>query len=372
MIRMGSRVEKASDYCTFCPKLCRFSCPVAQAEARETTTPWGLMSLLRMVRTDAVELSSEVGEAFFHCTGCLRCQTFCKHDNDIPEAMLAARRLLADRGIALPRTLQGMDLSYERFGSPDGAVPELPQAVIDAFDPDSKVAYLPEATRRGPQVDTLAGVGRAIEAALGHKAALIEDIDGQPIHDSGERLRHAGHAAWADMWQDHLVKSLEQSDLLIVESAEFAERWRRSSNHPRIVHLVELLVENLPALTESTIPPGSDGEDLRRIVYHDACSVGRRLELYEGPRILLEALLGKAPEELWLNREKSVCCGGGGVYPKVDPEGAERAAAIFAESLEEHGGDLLVTPDQGCRYHMAQSTGVAVMDLVELVVSRLK
>jgi len=366
MIRMGARIEKASDYCTFCPKLCRFACPVAQAEARETVTPWGLMSLLHMVRHGNVELDSEVGEAFFHCTGCLRCQTFCKHENDVADAMLASRRLLVDRGVAIPRVLQGIDLNYEQFGAPHGAVPPLPDGVAEAFDPRANVAYVPEATRRANAPDTLASVGRVLEVALGRKVALVEDIDGQPLHDSGELLRWTGHGAWSEMWQDHLVKSLEDRTLIITESAGFAERWLRATTEPRVVHLAALLIENAAPLAEAARKAATRPLAERTVVYHDACGVGRRLDLYNSPRILVEALLGRPAEDLWLNRAESVCCGAAGAYPTIEPEGAKRAAQVLADAVHEHGADVVITAEQGCQYHMMASTGIAVLDLVEL------
>jgi hypothetical protein len=46
---LGPDLEQMTAYCTYCPKMCRFSCPTAAAESRETVTPWGMMRLLEMV-----------------------------------------------------------------------------------------------------------------------------------------------------------------------------------------------------------------------------------------------------------------------------------------------------------------------------------
>ena len=69
----------ALDTCTFCPKLCRFACPVAEAERRETVTPWGLMSRANFVRKGQVPLDVETAAIFEHCTGCGRCTQNCRH-----------------------------------------------------------------------------------------------------------------------------------------------------------------------------------------------------------------------------------------------------------------------------------------------------
>ena len=74
----GVPTDRATEYCTFCPKLCRFSCPIAEVEHRETVTPWGLMRLLEYARRGTVAGSEETAEIFYHCTGCARCQTMCR------------------------------------------------------------------------------------------------------------------------------------------------------------------------------------------------------------------------------------------------------------------------------------------------------
>ena len=60
--------------CVFCPKLCRFGCPVAEAEARETVTPWGLMTLADDVRRGRRPLDAAAADVWARCTGCGRCR----------------------------------------------------------------------------------------------------------------------------------------------------------------------------------------------------------------------------------------------------------------------------------------------------------
>ncbi len=44
----------ALELCTYCPKLCRHACPVANATGRETFTPQSKMQLLNMLRREAI------------------------------------------------------------------------------------------------------------------------------------------------------------------------------------------------------------------------------------------------------------------------------------------------------------------------------
>ena len=43
-------LETSLTYCTYCPKLCRHTCPVSNATARETLTPQTKMATMRLLR----------------------------------------------------------------------------------------------------------------------------------------------------------------------------------------------------------------------------------------------------------------------------------------------------------------------------------
>jgi Fe-S oxidoreductase len=346
-MKLDPRVEAQTDTCAYCPKLCRFSCPAAAGESRETVTPWGLMSLLRAVRLEHVELNAEVGEVFFHCAGCMRCQSFCKHENDVAEGMYAARGLLVERGVPLPRALQGLDLRFERDGSSLGPAPALPASWREVFDPGASVAFFPSAERRVWDPEGVVAVGRLLEAALGHKVALLEGSSEAPLHDCGEALRQAGYGAAAQAWRARLAQGAEPFERVVVESAALVGE----GGLERAAHVLEVLHESLPRWSPRLLP--WDEARGRKVVFHDACEVGRRAGLYDTPRALLRALVGEGGwEELWLHRREALCCGAGAHYPTVAPEGAAEAARLVEAAAVDQGGELLVTGSLRCARHM--------------------
>ena len=86
--RVSEGAAQAAQVCTTCPKLCHFVCPVAEAEARETVTPWGLMRLLELTRRGDVALDAEIGEVWHHCTWCGQCTAWCHHGNEVGQALV--------------------------------------------------------------------------------------------------------------------------------------------------------------------------------------------------------------------------------------------------------------------------------------------
>ncbi|MDC3911918.1 (Fe-S)-binding protein, partial [Raoultella planticola] len=76
----------------------------------------------------------------------------------------------------------------------------------------------------------------------------------------------------------------------------------------------ELVAEHLPRLARVEL-----GD---RVRIHDSCHLGRGLGLYDPPRAILGAILGRAPDEFVHRRDEAVCSGGGGLLPVTARETA--------------------------------------------------
>jgi Fe-S oxidoreductase len=49
----------------------------------------------------------------------------------------------------------------------------------------------------------------------------------------------------------------------------------------------------------------------RRVAYHDPCFLGKRNEIYDAPRQVLQSIRGLELVEMRRTRQSSFCCGGG-------------------------------------------------------------
>ncbi len=106
MITRLERHKQALDYCTYCPKLCTFACPVSNAEKREAVTPWAKMTLANLLRKGLVPLEHDTVEPLYHCLACRLCTTYCKHEIEVGEVLTDARALLIEKGVVHPRLQQ--------------------------------------------------------------------------------------------------------------------------------------------------------------------------------------------------------------------------------------------------------------------------
>jgi Fe-S oxidoreductase len=71
----------------------------------------------------------------------------------------------------------------------------------------------------------------------------------------------------------------------------------------------------------------------RRVAYHDPCFLGKRNEIYDAPRQVLQSIRGLELVEMRRTRQSSFCCGGGA--GRVWTEEAEPEKRPCVERVKE-------------------------------------
>lgn len=138
----------------------------------------------------------------------------------------------------------------------------------------------------------------------------------------------------------------------------------------QVLHHSEFLAELVAAGRLRPVTPVDE-----RVVYHDPCYIGRYNEIYDPPRQLLASLPGlelvEAPER---NRERAMCCGGGGGNVWMEGWGKQGVNVIRLQQLTANQPATLAV---GCPFCMvmfedaAKNTGrdesLKRRDLAELL-----
>ena len=98
-----------------------------------------------------------------------------------------------------------------------------------------------------------------------------------------------------------------------------------------VLHHTELLAS---LVAEGRLKPVTPLQE--KVAYHDPCYIGRYNDIYDAPRELLTAIPGlqlvEAPER---NRERAMCCGGGGGNVWMEGWGKEQVNYIRLEQLTQ-------------------------------------
>lgn len=141
-----------------------------------------------------------------------------------------------------------------------------------------------------------------------------------------------------------------------------------------VVHHTEFLA-NL--ISEGKLKPTEAVNE--RIVYHDPCYIGRYNDVYDEPRNVLASIPGvelvEAPE---MNRQRAMCCGGGGGNAWMEGWGKKNINVIRLEQIQKAQPETVAV---ACPYCMvmfedaAKNTGVdetlARKDVAEIVLQSL-
>lgn len=122
---------------------------------------------------------------------------------------------------------------------------------------------------------------------------------------------------------------------------------------------------------------GDDGDGGRPLVvtYHDPCFLGKQNQVFDEPRAILEAIPGVELVEMDRNRERSLCCEGGGGRMWVEGTNLEeRLAFQRVEEAADTGADVLAVACPFCLLTLEDAVKVRgldeqlqVRDIMELV-----
>jgi Fe-S oxidoreductase len=142
----------------------------------------------------------------------------------------------------------------------------------------------------------------------------------------------------------------------------------------QVIHHTDFLAQ---LIAEGKLTPTEAVNE--RVAYHDPCYIGRYNDIYDAPRNVLASIPGvelvEAPD--W-NRERAMCCGGGGGNAWMEGWGKKGVNTIRLEQLQKAQPQTLAV---ACPYCMvmfedaAKNTGVdetlARKDVAELVLQSL-
>jgi Fe-S oxidoreductase len=359
--------QDALETCVFCPKLSRASCPVSNAEANETVTPWGKMSMAYYVGRGDVPMDAAHADPSWACSSCYACRDRCEHKNEVATVLVDARAEAFAAGVA-PEAARGVAARWaartEEAGRAIAAIAErVPNAHADARDATAVLVGCDYA-RHAPEVarDALA----AVAALVGGPVRPVRACCGLPLLYAGDR------AGFLDAAR-RLADEVRGAPRFVAVDPGCARTLR--IEYPRLgvgvpapelfVDLAMASIDRLRAGPDATLPGG--GAAVR---WHDPCQLGRGLGRYDEPRTLLARITGHAPTTFLRERAEAECSGGGGLVPATRPETSRAIADARIAEHRARGGGVLVT---GCAGSLRRfrTRGEPAEDLVTFVARAL-
>ena len=362
-------------------------CPAGEHSAGfEPYFSRGKMAVAMEILEGNLNLSDAPVEAIYQCLLCANCREACGMTDlttykpliDQPAIIKALRADLFAAGIEVPegvvRLGEAVERTYNIFGAPkeeraDWLLPEI-KVATDAdtvFFPGCLTAY------RAPEI-------AQATAKILNKAGIEFSILGEEEYCCGNPLIMTGQLPLAREMARYNFERLK--DKRVITSCPGCARCFEDE-YPKLLgeeykldtyHIVEILVELIE--DDELKFKGKKGKTKEKVTYHDPCELGRELKVYDEPRIVIEAIPGIGLVEMVRNRERTWCCGGGGVLKGVNYDLAVDIGKDKVGEALATGAKRIVSACPSCKINIndaikAVGADLKAIDITELVAEAL-
>lgn len=356
-----------------------FQCGVCTA-----TCPWGLVreetfSVRTLIRRAQLGLI-EGQEILWLCTACSHCELHCPRNVPIAEIIQALRYLMWKRQIpkeGLPSLLWSVYWNNNPWGQPPShrlhwaATLDLPD--YDASDHEFLfyVGCTSSYDRRAQKVAQ--SLVRIFQAANEPFGVLGDD---EPC--CGETVLSLGHKPYFDELTQHAASIFREKGVqkLVTISPHcydvFLNHFPAAGDTFEPLHYTQLLGT---LIAEGKLP-FNHSQDFK-VTFHDPCYLGRKNQVYDPPRQILEALPGVTLVEMDNHGEDGICCGGGGGRMWMETPAGERFSDLRVQDAASTGANVIATACPFCIACLEDSIkalnleGLEVMDVAEIVARAL-
>ncbi|UCC27904.1 MAG: 4Fe-4S dicluster domain-containing protein, partial [Candidatus Bathyarchaeota archaeon] len=294
-----------------------------------------------------------MAENVWLCTSCNSCTLFCPKEVDSSSSIVDEHSLMVETG-AIPRTVKDVLTSVVRYHNPMGTHPSKRME----WARDLKIKTFPTVTK----ADVLYFVGcspaydpRNQEIARSMVSIFDKlDVDfatlGTEEWCCGDHILRLGEKGLFEMLAEHNVSIFEKfnADRIVTLSPHCYNTFKNDKPYSdaglQVQHYTQLVAEaiehgrlKLPKATK------------KRITYHDPCFLGKRNEIFDAPRQILESINGLELEEMTRTKENSFCCGGGAGRVWTEEATPEKRPSVnrVKEALDA-GAEVIVTACPFC------------------------
>ncbi len=405
---------QTTQLCYHCHK-CTAGCPAAFA------MEYGPDRILRLIQFGQRERLLASRDPWL-CLGCEMCGAFCPNEIDINEVMIALkevaeeegyraedcqelRELLADYLVQRPETV--ID---DRLCTGIGRLNSLSQTITTAHNISGddnadrliwsqNLERIPAGLEGKQGAETVYFVGCV--ASFFPRSYRVPQALASILETSGVDFTTLGGQEWCCGYPLLSMGRLEQAKTLIQHNVAQVKELGASRVtfacpscyhmwkfvYPKVLgeeiglevlHATELLDELIaqgdielgePALS---LPKGMN----LRVTYHDPCDLGRKSDVFEAPRRVLQSIPGLTFVEMSSSGQISECCGGGGNLESFDPDVVSQVSLRRIDRACEIEAQVITSACQQCertltaavrKHKEARRARTRVMDVVELV-----
>jgi Fe-S oxidoreductase len=334
---------------------------------------------------DATALVGSIYSAdeIWSCTTCGACEEECPLLVEYIDKIVDLRRGMVDDG-KVPQSLQKPLKALESRGNPYGKMEKkrADWASAKEFQQTCHIKTLGE--RNGTETlyfvdsitsydDRMQAIARATGKILSHVGENF-GILGAAERDSGHEVRRFGEETLFMALRDHNADAIKACGVRRIVTADphaYNALKHDYKDVPPVEHISQVIARGVNAgkIKFNAVENKNDV-----YTYHDPCYLGRHNQIYDDPRDVLDAIPGVKRVEMSRSRDRSFCCGGGGLMLFYEPKEDQRMGVKRVQMAAEAGANVIVTACPFCMVNIEDAIKVVgmegkmtVVDLAELV-----
>ena len=317
------------------------------------------------------------------CTTCGACEEECPLLIEYIDKIVDLRRGMVDDG-NVPKSIQKALKALESRGNPYGKLEkkkadwtkdkEFQQtcnvSVLDGTGSADTLYFVDSITAYDDRIQAIGRATARILTATGENFGIL----GAAEKDSGHDVRRFGEEMLFQALRDHNTDAIKESGVQrIVTSDPHAYNALKHDykDLPPVEHISQVIAREVKSGKFKL----NHVENADKVyVYHDPCYLGRHNHVYDDPRDVLDAIPGLKRVEMSRCRDRSFCCGGGGLMLFYEPQENERMGVKRVQMAAEVGANVIVTACPFCMVNIEDAIKVSGMegkmsaiDLAELV-----
>ena len=321
-------------------------------------------------------------DEIWSCTTCGACEQECPLGIEYIDKMVDLRRGMVDDGM-VPQSLQKPLSALEKRGNPWGKMEKKRIDWIAGVGEGCRVKLF----EKGEAAETLYFVDSIISyddrmqkiaqatARILCRAGVDFGVLGKDEKDSGHEVRRFGEEMLFQALKEQNTEAIQAAEVRRIVTADphaYNALRKDYSGLPPVQHISEVIVEAVRS-GRLKLKPAENGS--KTYVYHDPCYLGRHNALYDTPRQAIDAIPGIRRAEMTGNcRDRSFCCGGGGLMLFYEPDEEMRMGVVRVKMARDAGAEVLITACPFCLVNIEDAIKVAglegrmeAIDLCELI-----
>jgi Fe-S oxidoreductase len=322
-------------------------------------------------------------DEIWSCTTCGACEAECPLLIEYIDKIVDLRRGMVDDG-NVPQSLQKPLKALESRGNPYGKMEKkkadwanakefqqiCPVKTLDKQNGADTLFFVDSITSYD---DRMQSIGRATAKILNHVGENF-GILGTAERDSGHEVRRFGEETLFMALRDHNVDAIKASGVKRIVTADphaYNALKHDYKDVPPVEHISQVIAREVKTGKIKFNPVENENSVY---AYHDPCYLGRHNQIYDDPRDVLDAIPGLKRVEMTRSRDRSFCCGGGGLMLFYEPKEDQRMGVKRVQMAAEAGANVIVTACPFCMVNIEDAIKVAglegkmtAIDLAELV-----